>query len=420
MSDPAASSRDVVLVGAARTPIGAFGGALREATIPELAAVATSAVLDRAGLSGGDIDEFFLGVNFPGADRSIARQAGLRAGLPEAGVSYTVDRACCSSLAALRMAVRGVRSGDTDVALAGGAENLSAVPFFVEGVRFGHRIGAVELGDQLVISCPHTGVPRAVQAAREAAAFGVGRAEQDAWALRSQLRCADAVRRGLFAEEVVPVVSPGDAARPYALDVDESPRPGTTLEKLAALPTVNGSTTVTAGNAPGLSTGAAVLAVAGADTARARGLRPLATVLGSVSVAGPPAEIASIPAVAAQRVLERCGVDLADVALLEVNEAFAAVPLVTTLRLAGGDAARADELRERTNVNGGAVALGHPTGATGARLVMTVVAELRRRGGGLGLVTMCGGIGEGDALLLRVEADDDVRPGPAAGRKEIK
>ncbi|MFC0530502.1 thiolase family protein [Phytohabitans kaempferiae] len=396
------SERDVVLVAAARTPFGSFGGALREASVPALAAVAIRSTVERAGLHGSDVDELVLGVNFPGSDRSIARQAALRAGLPEEGVAYTVDRACCSSLAALALAARGVRGGETDVVLAGGAENLSAVPFFLDDLRWGHRLGDVRLADQLVIACPHTGVPRAVQAADEAALHGVGRAEQDNWALRSQQRCAEAVARGLFDEEIAPVRSPEDASRPYRLDADESPRPDTTLERLAALPTVNGSATVTAGNAPGLSTGAAMLAVTSASLARTRGLRPLATVLGVVSVAGPPAQIASIPAVAAQRVLDRCGVDLADVDLIEVNEAFAAVPLVTTLRLAGGDPARAAELRERTNVNGGAVALGHPTGATGARLVMTIVAELRRRGGGIGLVTMCGGIGEGNAVLLRV------------------
>ncbi|GAA2591283.1 acetyl-CoA C-acetyltransferase [Dactylosporangium fulvum] len=403
------SDRDVVIVGAARTPIGSFGGALREATIPALAAVAIRSTMERAGLAGVDVDELVLGVNFPGSDRSIARQAALRGGLPEDGVAYTVDRACCSSLAALALTARGIRSGESDVALAGGAENLSAVPFFIDGMRWGHRLGSIQLGDQLVITCPHTGVPRAVQAADEAARYGVGRAEQDRWALRSQQRCARAVERGLFDVEITPVRSPADAARPYSLGADESPRRDTTLERLAALPTVHGSATVTAGNAPGLSTGAAMLAVAAAGVARERGLRPLATVLGVASVSGPPAQIASIPAVAAQRVLDRCGVDLADVDLIEINEAFAAVPLVTTLRLAGGDADRAAELRERTNVNGGAVALGHPTGATGARLVMTVVAELRRRGGGIGLVTMCGGIGEANAVLVRAHPDGEVK-----------
>ncbi|WP_275408197.1 beta-ketoacyl synthase N-terminal-like domain-containing protein, partial [Asanoa iriomotensis] len=209
------SDGDVVLVAAARTPFGSFGGALREASVAALAAVAIRSTMERSGLKESDVDELVLGVNFPGSDRSIARQAALRAGLPPEGVSYTVDRACCSSLAALALASRGVRSGDTDVVLAGGAENLSAVPFFLDGLRWGHRLGDVRMADQLVIACPHTGVPRAIQASDEAALHGVGRSEQDGWALRSQQRCSEAVARGLFDEEITPVRSPEGTPRPY-------------------------------------------------------------------------------------------------------------------------------------------------------------------------------------------------------------
>jgi acetyl-CoA C-acetyltransferase len=392
----------VVIVGAARTPFGKFGGALRSLSLPELGSLAAVAALERAHVDANDVDELALGVNFPGSDRSIARQVALRAGLPEDRNAYTVDRACCSSLAAIGMAVRSIHAADARIALAGGAENLSRVPYFLEDMRWGHALGRIELVDQLVISCPHTGVPRAVQASVEAGAHGIGRAEQDEWALRSQQRCADAVAGGRFDAEISPVEAPQPDGSSERVDTDESPRPETTLEALAQLPTVNGSDTVTAGNAPGLSSGATSVALMPAGEAERRELQPLASIVATTMVSGPPQKVASIPAVAAQKLLQRAGVSLDDIALIEINEAFAAVPLVSTLVLADGDRAAADRLRDRTNVNGGAVAIGHPTGATGARLVMTLAFELARRGGGLGLVTICGGIGEGEAVLIQV------------------
>jgi acetyl-CoA C-acetyltransferase len=392
----------VTILGAARTPFGKFGGALRSLTLPDLGSHAVAAALERAGVAQADVDELAFGINFPGSDRSIARQVALRAGIPDDRNAYTVDRACCSSLAAVGLAVRSVRDGDARVAVAGGAENLSRVPYFLEDMRWGHALGRVELVDQLVIACPHTGVARAVQAADEAAEFGVGREQQDEWALRSQQRCADAISAGRFRDEIAPIEVALDGEQ-RLVEADESPRPGTSLEALARLPTVNGSATVTAGNAPGLSTGATALVLASAAEAERRGVRPLATVVATAMASGPPARIASIPAVTARKALERAGIGLEDVALIEINEAFAAVPLVATLELARGDRAQAERLRERTNVNGGAVAIGHPTGATGARLVMTVAFELARRGGGFGLVTICGGIGEGQAAVIRVD-----------------
>jgi acetyl-CoA C-acetyltransferase len=394
------SDDDVVIVGAARTPFGTFGGRLRDVPIPHLAATAAAAAVRRATLSPEDVDEFVMGVNLPGADRSIARQAALLTGLPDNRVAITVDRACCSSLTALTVARRALLTRAADITLAGGGENLSLVPYFLPGMRFGVKLGTVTLADQLVISCPYTGVPRAVQAADEAAGYGIGRADQDAWALRSQRRYEAARKQGVFDDEIIPFVDDGGET---LLTVDESPRPDATDAGLSRLPTVYGSKSVTAGNAPGLSTGAAFLVLMRASTARERNLRPLGRVLATAQVAGHPANIASIPAEGARQVLAKGDRTLADVDLIEINEAFAAVPLVTTLELAEGDAAAADKLRERTNVNGGAVACGHPTGASGARLVMTICHELRRRGGGLGLVTICGGVGEGEAVLIRVD-----------------
>ena len=387
----------VVLLGAARTPFGKFGGAMRDVPIPVLGAVAASAALARGGIEPDDVDEVVMGVNLPGSDRSIARQTALRAGIPETTTAYTVDRACCSSLTALTLARRAVLSGDASVALAGGGENLSKVPYFLEGARFGLRLGDIVLDDQLTISCPYTGVARAVQASDEAAAYGIERSLQDEWAVRSHERAAAAQRAGRFDDEIAPLTLDSASVQ---LDRDESIRPDTSLALLGELPPVNGSATVTAGNAPGLSTGASFVAVAGADRVTDRSA--LADVLAIGQAAGHPAKIGSIPALAARAALKRAGLTLDDMDLIEINEAFAAVALVATLVLADGDETAAQKLRARTNVNGGAIALGHPTGATGLRLVMTAAVELRRRGGGRALIAMCGGVGEGEAVVIQV------------------
>lgn len=394
----------VVVAGYARTPFGRFGGSLRNVTLPTLGAIAVGGALERAGVGPNAVDELAFGVNFPGSERSVARQVLLRAGIPDDRQAYTVDRACCSSVAAFSLACRSLRLGESALAVAGGVDNLSRVPFFLEHMRWGNRLGSTTLVDQLVVSCPHTGVPRAVQAALEAEEYGVTRDDQDRWALRSQERAAAAVAAGAFDDQIVPVSTTGADGEDVELSADEVPRPNTTLERLAQLATVYGSTTVTPGNAPDLSSGSSALVVATEARALADELPVLAYVTGWAMASGHPQKIASMPAVSARRALERAGRDLDEVDLIEVNEAFAAVPLVTTLVLADGDRTRAERLREMTNVNGGAVALGHPTGATGGRLLMTAISALRRRGGGIGLVTICGGVGEAEAVVLEVPA----------------
>jgi acetyl-CoA C-acetyltransferase len=379
---------------------------MRSLSLPQLAGVAIRAALADAGVDPREVEELVLGVNLPGSDRSIARQALLQSGIPASRNAFTVDRACCSSLTAISLASRAVLSGEIEFAIAGGVENLSRVPYFLEDMRWGHRLGSVSLTDQLVISCPHTGVPRAIQASEEAASFGIGRREQDEWALRSQAHYWSAADKGLFEQEVAPVDLAAFGGSGI-VEMDESPRK-TTLEALSALSTINGSDSVTAGNAPGLSTGAAAILLTSRLVARHRGLVPLATLVSHARASGPPAKIASIPAVAAREALARAGLSLDRIDLIEINEAFAAVPLVSTLVLAEGDAGRARALREKTNVNGGAIAIGHPTGATGARMLQSASRELRRRVGaaaGYALVTMCGGIGEGEAFVIRVDPD---------------
>ncbi|MEO8693616.1 MAG: thiolase family protein [Acidimicrobiales bacterium] len=393
------SGADIVLVAAARTPFTRFGGSLAALTIPDLARHAVAGALARAGVAPTDVDELVLGVNLPGSDRSLARQAMLHAGIPTDSVAYTVDRACCSSLSAITLAARALRLGESTVAVAGGAENMSRVPYFLEGLRFGERLGDVVLKDQLVISCPYTGVPRAQQAADEAALFAIGRDQQDEFALRSQQLYAEAKARGDLAQEIVPVTLDNATV----LSADEGPRPDTSLAKLAALPTVNGSSTVTAGNAPGLSTGASAVVLMSRAEADRRGLQSLATLVATAMASGHPAAIASIPAVSAAKVLARAGMTLDQMDIIEINEAFAAVPLVATAVLGGGDSGSVRGLRDRLNLNGGAIAIGHPTGATAARLVMTAAFALARRGGGHALVSICGGIGEAEAAVIRVD-----------------
>ncbi len=397
------SVRDVVIASGVRTAFGSFGGALKDFWLPELGGIVIREALRRAGVAPEEVDEVDLGINLPGSDRSIARQSMLKAGLPETVNANSVDRACCSSMAAITMARRGIQAGDVNIAVAGGTENMSKVPYFVHDMRWGHRLGDIVLKDQLVIADPMTGKPRAVQAADEAEEFGIGREEQDAWALRSQELWKKAWKAGRFADEIVGVEVPQPKGEPICFDRDESPRE-TTLEKLASLPTVYGSKTVTAGNAPGLNTGASAVVLMGSDVALSRGLKPLAQIVSWAQVSGHPDKLASIPAVAAKKALGQAGLDIDEIDLIEINEAFAAMPLVSTKVLADGEPGRLQRLRERTNVNGGAIALGHPTGATAARLVLTVAHELRRRGGGLGLATLCGGIGEGECVIVRVDA----------------
>jgi acetyl-CoA C-acetyltransferase len=399
---------DVAVLAAARTPFGRFGGSLRDFTIPALGATVVAEVVRRAGIASGDVDEVAMGVNLPGADRSLARQILIEAGIPPERVAYTVDRACCSSLAAITLASRSLRLGDSTIAVAGGSENMSKVPYFLTTNRWGHPIGDVTLKDQLVISCPMTGKPRAVQASDEGDQFGITREQQDRWALRSHLNYLAARDRGAFEEELLPIEVPDGRGGSRTFAEDESVRSDTSMDKLSALKTVYGSTTVTAGNAPGLSTGATALLLSRVSEAERRGIEPLATLHGWSMASGHPDRIASIPAVAIEMSVAKAGLTLEDMDLIEINEAFAAVPLVATNRLTGGDEAAAEVLRERVNVNGGAIAIGHPTGATAARLVMTAMYELRRRHAAdpsrpyHAVVGLCGGIGEAEAVVVRV------------------
>ena len=404
------NQEEVVVISAVRSPFGKFGGALKDFTLPKLGGIVVAEAIRRAGIAPEDIEEVATGVNLPGGDRSIARQLLISAGIPPNRVAYTVDRACCSSMAAVNMGSRSIRLSEARVVVAGGVENMSKVPYFLPDLRWGHRLGDVTLKDQLVIACPMTGKPRAVQAGEEAVEYGVTREEQDRWAFRSHQNYCKAKELGKFKDELMSVEVPQERGQPLVVTEDESPRSDTTMEKLAKLPTIYGSPTVTAGNSPGLSTGASALVLMSKREAQRLDKRPLATLMGWAMASGHPDRIASIPAESARIALEKAGSRIDDIDLIEVNEAFAAVALVSTLIMAGGDKTRAEMIRAKTNVNGGAIAIGHPTGATGGRLIVTLIHELRRlrKAAGsnrpyYGLATLCGGIGEGEAVIVKVD-----------------
>ena len=395
---------ETVLVGYARTAFGKFGGALRDVPGLDLAAAAIAGALRRAAVDPAEVDEVFGGCCAPAEAGVIApviaRRALLKAGLPATVPSLTLDRACCSSIAALQLADRAIRAGDVRTAVVFGVENLSRVPLVISPrVRWGTRVGSVTLEDALYRMEYPEFAPVSVDAGEVAVEFGIGREEQDAWALRSQRMYARALAEGIPAEEIVALTLPGGKV----FEKDELPRPDTTPEALGALPTIYGSPTVTAGNSPGLDAGAAALVVMSDAEAGRRGLRPLARLLSYAAVALSPRRMAEAPAAAADCALKRAGLALSSLDRVEINEAFAAVPLVSTMRLAGKGGEALASLRERTNADGGAIAIGHPVGASGARIVGTLAMALRRRGGGRGLAAICGGLAQGDAAVLEAE-----------------
>ncbi len=405
------SPREVVVVSALRTPFSKFGGVLRGFHSTELGAMVVRQVLERVSLPGEQVDMVYYGMCIQ-SEAAIeynvnARQAILKAGMPPDTVSLTLDRACCSSLTCVQMGFRDIRYGEADVVLAVGAENMSNTPFVLHDVRWSTGLTQPKIRDHL-FPIGYTGYNSLAKDAGDVALeHGIGREEQDAWAVRSQQRWAEANEAGKFKDELLPVQIPQRKGEAVVFDRDEFPRPDTTLDKLAKLKTVYGSPTVTAGNAPGLDAGASAVLLMTREKARELGLAPLATVLAVASVAREPRYIASAPADAIEKALGQARLGLDDMALLEINEAFAAMPLVSSKILAdryyGGDTEKLARLRDKLNVNGGAVAIGHPVGASGVRILMTLTYELRRRGGGYGACGICGGLAQADAAIIRVD-----------------
>ena len=391
----------VIIASAVRTPFDKFGGLMRSETTVQLGSTVVKEIIKRAEIDPSEVDETYIGINMPTSNRSIARQITLAAGMPTENNSTTVDRACCSSMVAIAMAKRAIEVGDAKITIGGGSENMSNVPYFLEDLRWGKRMGHVTLKDIMIVSCPYTGESRAKQAGEVGLQNGITREMQDEWAYRSQMLYKKAHEAGKFNDEILPYAVETKKGE-VVISEDQSPRPDTTLEALAKLKTVNESPTVTAGNAPGLNTGASGLVLMSESEAVRRGTEPLATFVSHAQASGHPKYIATIPAFAAQKALAKAGMTIDQMDMIEINEAFAVMPLASTLLLGDNDPAKVEAIRAKTNINGGAIAIGHPTGATGGRLVMTMAYELRRRGGGYGLCTICGGVGESEAFIIRV------------------
>jgi len=379
-----------VIVSAVRTPFGRLGGGLAAYPATELGSIVIGAALERGGVEPHEPQYVIMGQVLQAlAGQAPARQAAAGAGLPRELPADTINKVCASSIRAVEIADSMIRAGDCEVVVAGGMESMSNAPYALARARFGYRLGDGTLIDTMRhdgLVSSFDGRHMAEQASFVAAELGLSREAQDAWAHRSHLRAVEAIDAGRFAEEIVPV---GE------LSLDEMPRRDSSLAKLAALePLFDPQGTTTAGNAPGVNDGASCLVVTSEEWARARGIEPLATILAQGMVADEYAYLARTPAKAASLALQAAGRRIDEVARVEINEAFASVASHSTALLG------ADE--ERVNVNGGALALGHPIGASGGRILATLVHELRRSGGGLGLAAICSGGGQGDALLIEV------------------
>jgi len=389
-----------VITGIARTPIGRYGGSLSPLRAVELGARAISAAVERSGVEPTSIDEVVFGqVLQAGEGQITARQAAVRAGLPMEIPALTVNKVCLSGMSAIAMADRGIRAGDVRFAVAGGMESMSNAPHVLHGLRWGVRIGDAELVDVMQhdgLFCAIDHCTMGESSDRKNHQLGIDRRAQDEWAAMSHQRAAEATRSGRFATEIVPVEVPQKKGEPKVVEADEGIRPDSTLETLSVLrPAFVEDGTITAGNASQISDGAAAVVVADRAAAEAAGLPILAEIVAYGQIGGSDATLHERPAEAIRGALKNAGLSPSDLDLVEINEAFAAVTL-TSMRLGGWDP-------EKVNVNGGAVALGHPIGASGARILMTLAYELQRRGGGLGLAAICSGGGQGEATVIRVE-----------------
>jgi acetyl-CoA C-acetyltransferase len=379
-----------VIVAALRTPFGRLGGGLAKYEATQLGAVVIKAALERIGIEPNETEYVIMGqVLQAGAGQAPARQAAVGAGLPIETPADTINKVCASSIRAIEIADAMIRAGEHECIVTGGMESMTNAPYLLKKARFGYRLGNGELIDSMVfdgLTSTFDELHMVQQNSKVARELGISREEQDAWAFRSQQRAAAAQDEGRFDDEIVPV---GEVT------ADEGIRRDTTLEKLAELqPVFDPEGTTTAGNAPGVNDGASCVIVTSEEFAKRRGLEVLATILSHAYVADDFAYLARTPARAGHRALEKAGKSMSDVERVEINEAFSSVALNST-RMLGADEAI-------VNVNGGAVALGHPIGASGGRIVGTMVHELRRNGGGLGLAAICSGGGQGDALLLEV------------------
>ncbi len=389
-----------VVVSLARTPFVPFGGALKDVPATVLGAHAIRAALDRIEIDPAIIDYVFMGqVVQAGSGQIPSRQASMGAGMPDTVPSDTINKVCASSLRAVNLANMAILTGEIRSAVAGGMESMSQAPYLMEGARYGLRMGDGVLVDSVVkdgLWCSFGQCHMGVYGSVVAKEFNISREDQDQWAYRSHMRAIQAIDQGIFAEEVEPFTVTGRRGEKTVIDHDMGPRRDTTLEKIKALrPVFVEDGTVTAGNAPGLTDGASALVIMDRQMAKDLGLKVLATIVSSGYVSREPKYLHTVPAYAAQMALARAGIAQSELKRIEINEAFAAVTL-TSIKVGEFNP-------DIVNVNGGAVALGHPIGASGARILMTLIRELDRSGGGYGVATICSGGGQGEATLVRVD-----------------
>lgn len=388
-----------VIIAGARTPFGKFAGGLSSFTASDLGGIVVKEALNRSEVNPAEVGEVILGSVLQGGQGQIpSRQAARKAGLPWEVKTETINKVCASGMRSVTLADQIIRTGDEDIIVAGGMESMSNAPYILPKARWGLRMGDSMVQDLMThdgLSCSFTGVHMGTYGNETAKAFDISREEQDQWALRSHQLANKAIESGKFAEEIVPIEVPQRKGNPVVVADDESPRKDTSLERLAKLGSAFGEGgSITAGNAPGVNDGAAALVLMSEKRAMKEGKTPGAIILGHTAIAVEAKDFPQTPGLVINELLKKTGKSLDEIDLFEINEAFAAVAL-TSGRIAHLDS-------EKVNVNGGAVALGHPIGASGARIILTLMHELKRRGGGVGIAAICSGGGQGDAIMIEV------------------
>jgi acetyl-CoA C-acetyltransferase len=390
--------KNVVIVNAKRTPFGNFGGALMDYTNVQLGALAVNAA--KGDLPAEDIDHLIMGNVYPGSGLSPVRQIVYAAGWPIETNALHVERACCSSMTAVGIGYERILGGRVKTVVAGGMETMSTIPYMIPQMRWGVRLGDFTVYDDLVVRNPYLNSPMAVYAGEVGLEWGEGREQQDEWAVRSNQLAIKAQKNNLFANEIFPVEITPKKGEPWMLEKDEHPREDSTFEKISRLKTVYGSPTVTGANASAISDGASAILMMEENEARQRGYKPLARIVDWLSVCDEPRSTPLLPAVASKKLLDMNNLTLDQMSVIEINEAFAPMPLVSSRVVCDHDIKDAQKVRERINVNVGAIGIGHPVGASGARVTMTMLYELRRRKEQYGLASICGAIGQGEAIIL--------------------
>lgn len=390
--------KEVVIVSAVRTPIGSYGGCFKDVSAVELGTIAVKEALKRANIDGNLVDELIFGnILQAGQGQNVARQVAIHAGIPANVSSYTVNKVCGSGLKSVALAAQAIKAGDADIVVAGGTENMSQAPYLMKSARWGQRMGNAELIDYMV----HDGLTdifnnyhMGITAENIVEQYGLTREEQDNLALLSQNRTEAAIKSGRFRDEIVPVSIPQRKGDPIVVDTDEYPRFGATMESLAKLrPAFKKDGTVTAGNASGINDGAAALVIMSREKANELGITPLASIVSYASGGVDPSIMGTGPIPASKKALEKANLSIEDIDLIEANEAFAAQALSVIKDL--------NLNMEKTNVNGGAISLGHPIGASGARILVTLLYEMAKRDAHNGLATLCIGGGQGIAMIVK-------------------